>query len=147
MPKERNKKKNRGLVRSRRVALRRVASSSSFLRPGTSERRTPRLREPVCGPFPPAGTKELREAIPFPTESTFEWCARRLDRVRLLRSRPGSALVGRSASNTERPPMEESDITANPKRFRILFASFTVEDDERLGKEQNKKERKRENDG
>jgi len=43
--------------------------------------------------------------------------------------------------------MEESDITANPKRFRILFASFTVEDDERLGKEQNKKERKRENDG
>ncbi|KYQ58823.1 hypothetical protein ALC60_02471 [Trachymyrmex zeteki] len=39
--------------------------------------------------------------------------------------------------------MEESGKTANPKRFRVLFASFAVED-ERPGKERKKKERKRE---
>jgi len=69
-PGERNKKKNRGRVYSRRVAL-------SFLRPGTSERRTPRLREPVCGAVSTGRDgRATREAIPFPTERTFEWCAR-----------------------------------------------------------------------
>lgn len=69
-PGEKNKKKSRGRVRTRRVA-------PSFLRPGTSERRTPRLREPVCGAvFTGRDGRAAREAIPFPTVWTFEWCAR-----------------------------------------------------------------------
>lgn len=44
--------------------------------------------------------------------------------VRLPPVAPGSALVGRSASNAKRPPMEEFGKTANPKRFRVLSASL-----------------------
>jgi len=71
MPEERNKKKNHGLVRSRRVASRRRflgRERARGVRRGCANR--------CVGPFPLAGTEELREAIPFPTEGTFEWCAR-----------------------------------------------------------------------
>jgi len=105
----RGRKKKREITGGVAVASRRRRVASASLGAGNErEAYVAAARNGVWGRFQRPGRKSRgkREAIPFPAERTFEWCARRRLRasgptggsgspVRLVRTRPGQ---------TSRPP-------------------------------------------
>lgn len=110
MPGERNKKKNRGRVRSRRVA------SSRF-----SDRERARgvrrgCANPCAGPFLPAEMEEPRERrFPSPRREDF-----RMVRAAICLETGFSARGPPSSSDPPRTPANRRVRQSNP-RFRILF--------------------------
>lgn len=147
---EREIRRGREIRRKIAVAFVRAASRCRFLDRERARGVRRGCANRCVGPFPPAGTQELRERrFPSPPRGLSNGARGCLPLggdgliVWLLWSSRGPPFVGRSASNTERPPMEESSKTANPKRFRIQLCFSTAEDEKRPD-EKREKERKRE---
>lgn len=119
----------------------------------TSERRTSRLREPMCGAAPTSldgRASRQREVILLPTGATFEWCARGYvwsgfpGRTGVFESyalRPSVRLEHEVTANRGNRPTHQSRTTSSSLSLSLVRAEDSRRDSARIAQERRKRRR------